>query len=257
MALEIKDWQECFECAHSRKVKGPLSWFSFPIDHSSSGYIELMSRGSEGVAAYGVFASLLALAGSRKKEHRGRLVKNDGKAMTVKSIAVHIRLPHPIVVAAIDLLKTNEIGWIVDRDTEGVPLRQDGIPLHRDAVPPRDHNVPDTVQNSTEHDTTEHDTTRQGESLVPDSLRTPEFMDAWERYQLWILDRDGKFESDITLKLRLKADLLPAGPEKAVKDLELTMKSAKHTGKIWDSSRDQNNKPKSFYKELVPPGGIA
>jgi uncharacterized protein YdaU (DUF1376 family) len=74
---------------------------------------------------------------------------------------------------------------------------------------------------------------------IPDSLDRPEFRKAWSN---WIAFHKsaGKPLNPVTAQFQIE-HLARQGPDKAVKDLELTMLSAREPGKIWDSDREWKN----------------
>ena len=76
---------------------------------------------------------------------------------------------------------------------------------------------------------------------IPKSLQTKEFKATWSNYKAWVLSKQGNW-SDITGMLILK-DCIASGLEKSIADLELTMKTARNVGKIFDSDREKRYKP--------------
>ena len=77
---------------------------------------------------------------------------------------------------------------------------------------------------------------------IPDSLDTPEFRKAWKAW-IEFHKSAGKPLNPISAQFQLE-QLQRQGVDKAVKDLILTMSSAREPGKIWDSDRDMTGKPK-------------
>ena len=117
--LIIKRWNETFETADTRK-RQRLGWFMNPSGCESSGYIELMSHGTQGIIAFGVFQAICQWSATNRQEIRGQLARSDGSALNVRQVAAFIRMPPDIVENAIRLLSSSYVGWIIDKDAKNI-----------------------------------------------------------------------------------------------------------------------------------------
>jgi len=88
---------------------------------------------------------------------------------------------------------------------------------------------------------------------IPTGLNTPEFIEAWQSWCDWHFLKTGSKLDAIKGRLQL-GDLLRLGVQKAIADIEVTIKRANHPGALWDSSRDHQGKIQSepVYEKLTP-----
>ena len=136
--LHIKNWNDTFENAQSRK-RDSNPWMMLPIDLSTHGYVMLMSMGERGIQAYGVFLAICQWSASRKKNLRGKLCRNDGSEITENQLASYLRMDVCHLSASLKTLKSADIAWIIDDNTESTkPI------CHSDAnhLPPPSQNLP-------------------------------------------------------------------------------------------------------------------
>ena len=129
----ISKWSDTFENADSRK-RQRLGWLLFPSGCDSVGYIELMSYGADGVAAFGTFASLCQWSATSCRSLRGILARSDGSEMTASQLAATIRQPLEVVERSIQLLVI--VGWlkyentgIVDENVTNLPHPAGDLPM--------------------------------------------------------------------------------------------------------------------------------
>ena len=104
--LIISRWEDVFEIAQSRKYKN-LTWFSMPNDYSSGGILETLSK-SEGLEFVGIWFLLLQMASKMPK--RGVFVSDSGKVITLKRIALTLRIDENKLKNAVNHFY--DIGWI-------------------------------------------------------------------------------------------------------------------------------------------------
>ncbi len=159
MTYRIKDWDDTFEDFRSRAVKD-LHWVPFPIRQDSEAFLTLLGS-PEGREAYAVFITLVQIAA--RCPVRGRLEDEKGD-LTPQRISLRLRIPVPVVQAAIDLLRSPEIGWLVpcgggpDRCVDAPERRAQGT--KDDSTPGAAPSAPVTVppvsrqRASTEHRST-------------------------------------------------------------------------------------------------------
>lgn len=138
--IVIRNWNEHFECAQSRKVDGPLQWVAVKTKHDGKGYRRVVGH-PNGMAIYGAF-HLLVQVGAKCKP-RGILRDEDGP-LTLEDLTFKTGCPRSIFEEAIQVLSSKGIGW-VDVVDDGSSL-----PLETTQLPPPDRTGPDpTVQNNT------------------------------------------------------------------------------------------------------------
>lgn len=111
MALKISRWDEVFETHKTRAVK-VMTWCALPIDFSSTGYCEIMSK-SDGIGVYGAWCALICVAS--RCEPRGTLIRRDGAPHDADSLSVITRIHKKKLTAAISRLIS--IGWLIE-DTD-------------------------------------------------------------------------------------------------------------------------------------------
>jgi len=113
----ISRWNETFENADTRK-RVRLGWFHCPSGTDSSGYIELMSHGEDGIKAFAVFLAICQWSATCLPHVRGRLARSSGKPADERQIAAMIRMPIEVVSRSLELLSDVDIGWIVKVEDE-------------------------------------------------------------------------------------------------------------------------------------------
>ena len=105
---KIKNWNDTFENADTRK-RVRLGWFLCPTGVDSSGYIELMSHGTDGVQAFGVFLALCQWSATCLPVVRGLCARSDGRSLSVRQIASILRIHEEIVGKAFALLSSQDV----------------------------------------------------------------------------------------------------------------------------------------------------
>lgn len=98
-ALRIIGWDDHYESNESRKIKR-LEWVRMPNSTEGSAFCELLTEHANGLAHFGAWMLLVRL-GSRCPV-RGLLVRSDGRAYDVPSMARQLRAPVKIWQEAID-----------------------------------------------------------------------------------------------------------------------------------------------------------
>lgn len=150
--MRIAKWNETFEDAKSRKLVS-MRYLQMPLDINSNGYINLMACGEAGLKAYGVFLGICQLSAARRPEHRGKVCRSDGSPLSEKQLASHLRIALGNLSAALELLKSDDIAWIIDDSGDGEqPACQPSV----NDPPPATQDRPDKT---TEHKEKEHKTT--------------------------------------------------------------------------------------------------
>ena len=107
----IKDWCKTFENADTRK-RMRLGWFLCPSGNDSAGYIELMSHGERGIMAYAVFIAMCQWSATCVPDVRGKVARSSGRPAHIRQIAAILRMPEAVVRDALELLCSDEIGWM-------------------------------------------------------------------------------------------------------------------------------------------------
>lgn len=104
----IKNWESIYENNRSRTVKD-LAWVAIPNRHDGEGYSSIMahSRSAEIFAAW-----ILMLQVASRCQPRGSLMRDHGRPHTPQSMALKTRAKPEWFVLALELLTSEEIGWI-------------------------------------------------------------------------------------------------------------------------------------------------
>jgi hypothetical protein len=117
--IRIHKWSETFETAKTRKLVH-LSWLHCPAGVDSSGYIELMTRGVDGIQAFGVFLAICQWSATCPPLIRGSLARSDGKPLQTRQIASILRIPISVAETSIAILCEESVGWLVSDDNENI-----------------------------------------------------------------------------------------------------------------------------------------
>jgi hypothetical protein len=128
---KIKNWNETFENADTRK-RVRLGWFLCPTGVDSSGYIELMSHGSKGIQAFGVFIAICQWSATCLPVVRGSCARSDGRAMTIRQMASILRISEGVLDESLSLLSSPDVGWMVNEtagETEQKAASASGVPV--------------------------------------------------------------------------------------------------------------------------------
>ena len=116
--LTIRNWSETFENATTRKQVRPR-FMCMPTGVESNGYIELMSRGKDGMTAFGIFIAICQWSATRRPECRGLLAR-DGMPLADAQLATYLRVDVNTLSDAIKLLTSKEIGWLVEVESNAI-----------------------------------------------------------------------------------------------------------------------------------------
>lgn len=154
-ALQITAWATTFETAESRKKIRAMQWFACPSGCESNGFLTLAGLGAEGAQALGIFMALCqGYSGKFKVENRdGCFKKTAGKAMSLGEIAALIRMDKALVIKAVELLSSEDVGWLEWVDLTSSDPHPDAI-----RMPSGVHPDYSTGEESTGEDKTVHDT---------------------------------------------------------------------------------------------------
>ena len=116
----IKNWDATFENSTTRKLKS-LRWFQCPTE-DSNGFVELMTHGELGLQAFGVFIAICQWTSLRPRELRGKICRRDGAPLGDSQLANYLRIPISHLSPSLELLKSTEIGWLIEWEETGAPL---------------------------------------------------------------------------------------------------------------------------------------
>lgn len=105
----IKDWDRHFENNRTREMKTVMRWIPVPNKHDGDGYCTLVDR-PDGAAMLGCWLAILQVAS--KCDRRGTLLRSASSPHTAGTISRIVRLPEDLLQKALDLLASDEIGWI-------------------------------------------------------------------------------------------------------------------------------------------------
>lgn len=126
--FRVRRWDELFEVAQTRKIKGVLKWVAVLVKHDGKGFRRLI-EGSNGAARFGVWILIVQVAA--KCATRGVLADEDGP-LSIEDLALKTGCP---IVSFLDALPTLlSIGWLEmvdgDESAEGVS----GFPFSDDEM---------------------------------------------------------------------------------------------------------------------------
>lgn len=112
----IQGWNNKFESADTRKRERLKAFFA-PSGCDSIGYLELAQRGSEGLAALGVFQALCQLMATlpRAARVRGAFVRENGQPMTMRQLSLKTGIAEDLLESATNLLASPEVSWVEKR----------------------------------------------------------------------------------------------------------------------------------------------
>jgi hypothetical protein len=110
VVYSIREWKKHYECAQSKKVAGPLSWFPMPTKHDGLSYRRIMAR-TDGPVVYAAWVLILAVA-AKCLPTRGRLCDASGP-YSAADLELKTGCPAAIFETALNVLSSKEIGWIV------------------------------------------------------------------------------------------------------------------------------------------------
>jgi len=131
--ISINKWSETFENADTRK-RERLKWFQTASGCDSSGYLELITaNGQEGIMAFGIFAALCQLSATLPKEVRGTFKRSSGEPMSMRQIALLIRVDVCHLSAALQLLASKGVEWVSiehakEESADNLPPSADDFP---------------------------------------------------------------------------------------------------------------------------------
>ena len=133
MIYRIKDWDQLYEKAQTRKCKA-MNWVAVPNRHDGAGYASIAAheRSCELFTAW-----ILILEVASKMPTRGLLFK-DGRPVTTRDLAKRTRFPEEIFALAFSVLVQPEIGWLE---------RVAGDEIIQDKKYVKDVEMDDSVQN--------------------------------------------------------------------------------------------------------------
>ncbi|MBI1309667.1 hypothetical protein GC176_00025 [bacterium] len=110
--FRVRRWDELFEVAQTRKIKGVLKWVAVVVKHDGKGFHRLI-EGPNGAARFGVWILIVQVAA--KCATRGVLADEDGP-LSIEDLSLKTGCP---IVSFLDALPTLlSIGWLemVDAD---------------------------------------------------------------------------------------------------------------------------------------------
>lgn len=110
----IRDWDQHFEVAQSKRSKRPerTQWVPIPNKHDGKSFRRLMKM-KNGPALYGAWVLIVQVAS--KCQVRGTLCDGDGP-LTAADIADKTLVDEKIIQAALDACSSKAIGWIESRE---------------------------------------------------------------------------------------------------------------------------------------------
>lgn len=108
IAYQIKDWNELFEIAQSRRYKR-MSWLALPNKQDGKGYRRI-AKHPECCQIFTAWILILQVASKQKT--RGLLVDSDGQPITAEDLADKTGYLEEIFELAFKVLTEKKIGWL-------------------------------------------------------------------------------------------------------------------------------------------------
>ena len=120
---QIKDWNEHFENNKSRE-REKCSFCCVPNKQDGLGYGSLLSM-PDGEAMYGAFVAVVLVC-SKHKQRKGWITDNgmhDGCPLTARQLSVKCRFSAETIQKMLDVISSNEVGWIVriEKNADALP----------------------------------------------------------------------------------------------------------------------------------------
>ena len=119
----IRDWNDNFECAQSRKISGPLTWVATPCKHDGKSFRRIMLM-EDGAEIYCAWILMVQVAG--KCPTRGILADADGPLDTT-DLAIKTGCRQEVFDRALKVLCDKKIGWVLVGEWEHGGIR---LPTH-------------------------------------------------------------------------------------------------------------------------------
>lgn len=127
VVYSIRDWNDNFEIAQSRKLVKALDWVALPTKHDGKSFRRLMLM-PDGPEIYGAWVLIVQVAAKCPK--RGILADADGPLDTA-DLAIKTGCRQELFEKALKVLSAERIGWIVIGQWES---NGRGLPLHTDST---------------------------------------------------------------------------------------------------------------------------
>lgn len=115
VAERIKKWDEVFGSALAEQAR-VIHWVRLPVTRNSIAYRRLMST-VEGRTAYCVFLGLVRIVARERSNGRCTL---RGAPITAEDLSIETSIPRGDCEAAMGMLRSRSVGWIVADGANGV-----------------------------------------------------------------------------------------------------------------------------------------
>lgn len=187
----IKDWDENYESAESRKIAGPLKWYAARTSISGLGYVR-MTQEKDAAQLFAAWNLILMIAANQSRDDRGVLAHR-GIPLTPDDMELVTRFPAKTFERALEFFSSDRIGWLEVKSVNSCNPPDDQRALGCAASQPAASGMtrqtdPDTGRQTmpdTEQDITEQDNkavSSEPAVFFPESLCTEAFSSAWGRY---------------------------------------------------------------------------
>ncbi|HUU95374.1 MAG TPA: hypothetical protein VM487_06520 [Phycisphaerae bacterium] len=219
VTYRIRNWDQQFENAGSRKVAKRLSWVAMPNSHDGAGYRRIMAE-RDGVTIYGCWCLIVQVA-SRCPE-RGLLLTPDGP-IDAEDLAAKTGVPAKQFERAFEILENPKVKWlerIGENANSGSTLLAAGSTLL--AAGKKCPTLQDTtLQDTTDRTGQDNTDTAAPPPEFPAPLQDDRFKAVWKDWLAYLKERR-KNPSDITVKRQLKK-LAAFGVEDAIASIEASI----------------------------------
>lgn len=207
--LRIKEWDAHFENSKSRTIK-KVTWCPIPNKQDGLSYSRLMAH-QNGASIYGVWIAIILICSKHEAVRQGYLTDTgrvDGVPLIPSDIALMSKIPEPIIIEAIEVLKSKGIGWLEvvnnkEYNGDNVPQVPDykdttGTPQghHEDTkCPPSTHilkasieeNSIESIEEKGEHSAYAREGDKKQSSFkIFEPYQTQDFLNTWDSWiQHW------------------------------------------------------------------------
>lgn len=167
----IKGWDDHFETAESRKLKG-TRWVPMPTKHDGKGY-RRVAQHKDAVSIFCGWNLIVQVAS--KMPARGTLADEDGP-LDAEDLAAMTGFPAETFTVALEFLSSDRIGWIV---IENQPKRRQPARTRQNPPEPAAiHSISSPEGKGTEQNRKELNSTEENEESADAPFSSPEFEQA-------------------------------------------------------------------------------
>lgn len=214
MTYQIRDWNRNFENNKSREIDR-CSFVCLPNKQHGMGFRRIMAE-LDGATIYGIWVCIVAACSQQEAPRLGWLTEDgrkNGAAWGASDIALKIGRPTNEIERCISVVSSPRIGWLA-----AIELPAD-CPPSADEVPA--DSPPTTLEGRKEENRRNGRKELMDLAELPEALRSPEFLTAWNNWQTFRIEIRHKLTPS-TIQRQLK-QLADVGPKQAIASIELSI----------------------------------